>query len=110
MVDKKGIHELTALTKFIEFIEDCPLIAYNAAFDKRFIAAANERHKLSINNHYQCALQLARRAYPHPPNHKLITVSQALNLTNSQSHRALADCHLTVAVYLNAAKILTSQK
>ena len=38
MVDKSGITELQEIMQFIEFIEDYPLIAYNASFDRRFIA------------------------------------------------------------------------
>lgn len=106
MVDKSGITELQAIMQFIEFIEDYPLIAYNASFDRRFIAASSEKHNLTIGNSYQCALQMARKAFPHLINHKLITVCQSLQLAQSQTHRALADCHLTAAVYLKAAEII----
>lgn len=110
MVDKNGINELQALRQFIDFIEDYPLIAYNAPFDRRFIAASSEKHSLTVANSYQCALQMARKAFPSLSNHKLITVSQSLQLSQSQAHRALADCHLTAAVYLKAAEILTGTR
>lgn len=110
MVDKHGVSELQALRQFIDFIEDYPLIAYNASFDRRFIAASSEKHSLTVANSYQCALQMARKAFPSLSNHKLITVSQSLQLSQSQAHRALADCHLTAAVYLKAAEILTGTR
>jgi DNA polymerase-3 subunit epsilon len=107
MVDKQGIPERQALLKFIDFIEDYPLIAYNAAFDRRFISAASEKHRLAVENPYQCALQMARKAWSNLDNHKLITVVQALQLAKTQNHRALSDCYLTASVYLKAANILT---
>ena len=107
MVDRDGISEVQGLRQFIDFVEDYPLIAYNASFDRRFIAASSGKHNLIIANPYQCALQMARKAFPKLTNHKLVTVSQFLQIAQSQSHRALADCHLTAAVYLKAAEIIT---
>ena len=107
MVDRDGINEVQGLRQFIDFVEDYPLIAYNASFDRRFIAASSGKHNLIVANPYQCALQMARKAFPNLTNHKLVTVSQFLQLAQSQSHRALADCHLTAAVYLKAAEIIT---
>ena len=106
MVDKNGISEFHALKQFVEFVEDYPLIAYNAPFDRRFISASSEKHNLTIGNPYQCALEMAKKAFPNLKNHKLITICQSLQLAKSQAHRALADCHLTAAVYLKAAEII----
>jgi DNA polymerase III epsilon subunit family exonuclease len=108
MVDDNGIHEFQALAKFIEFIEDYPLVAYNAPFDRRFIAAAGKRYNVSVANPFQCAMQMARKAWKDLDNHKLLTVIQALNLAESQQHRALEDCYLTASIYLKATTILTA--
>ncbi len=92
------------LPKFIDFIEDYPLVAHNSSFDLGFI----ERNlKLSniklINNKNIDTLFLARKYIKCLKNYKLETLKKMLNL-NFKSHSAYDDCLTTNEVYLFCKK------
>lgn len=92
------------LPKFIDFIEDYPLVAHNSSFDLEFI----ERNlKLSniklINNKNIDTLFLARKYIKCLKNYKLETLKKMLNL-NFKSHSAYDDCLTTNEVYLFCKK------
>lgn len=110
MVDQNGTTIESALNEFIEFIGDHRLVAYNAAFDMRFIKAAGGRMGAKIDNDYACALKMARRAWPKLPNYKLATIARLGGLSASGAHRALIDCELTEFVYTSAVAVLGTVK
>lgn len=92
------------LPKFVEFIEDYPLVAHNSSFDLSFI----ERNlKLSnmklINNKNIDTLFLSRKYIDFTKNHKLETLKKALKL-NYKSHSAFDDCLTTNELYLYCKK------
>lgn len=81
----------TILPKFIQWIEDCTLIAHNGSFDLGFIESNIKRLNLNmINNKIIDTLYLAREFINDVPNHKLETLKQHFNLQYG-SHRALED-------------------
>jgi DNA polymerase III epsilon subunit family exonuclease len=110
MVNEGGLSLDCAMSEFTTFTGDLPLIAYNASFDMGFLRAAAERCSLSVRNQHTCAMKMARRAFPTLENHKLGTVSVALNFRSEGedegTHRAVGDCRRTVHVYQAAAKTL----
>lgn len=57
-----------------EFIGDCPLIAHNAAFDRKVLDAELARIHQSRRQEFACTVLLARRLYPDAPNHPLGTL------------------------------------
>ena len=62
-----------------------PLLAHNAAFDIRVLRALIASHKIFAPSYeYVCTVNLARRAFPELPNHKLNTVCE---------HRGIALVH-----------------
>ena len=102
MIDADGIELDAAMRQFIEFVEDLPLVTYNAEFDIGFLKVAAERCSLVLGNSYTCALKRARRAWPSLPNHKLATVASFFNLPDNDQHRALGDSIRASHVFLLA--------
>lgn len=103
MVDREGRCLSDVLAEFIVFIQDLPLVTYNAAFDMGFLQSAAEKVSLPINNRYTCALQMARRAWPDLPSHRLVDLARIRNLPNDDNHRALGDCRRALLIFTAAA-------
>jgi DNA polymerase III epsilon subunit family exonuclease len=88
-----------ALPRFVNFVEDLPLVAYNVSFDMGFLRMEADRLKLPLANRPVCALQIARAKLPELPDHKLKTVARHLGISNEQAHRALEDCVTGLRVF-----------
>jgi DNA polymerase III epsilon subunit family exonuclease len=75
------------------------VVAHNASFDLSFLTALQAQPHL-------CTLALARRAFPHAPNHKNQTLRRYLEIDRDpllrglEAHRALADALVTAAILL----------
>lgn len=83
-----------------EFVGDHPIVAHNAAFDRKFWDAELQRINLHRPQDFICSLLLARRIFPDAPNHKLGTLIQMLKLPKTgQYHRALADTEATAHLF-----------
>lgn len=88
-----------ALPKFIEFIEDLPLIAHNARFDLSFIEEnIINLNLLMIDNTNIDTVYLSRKYIHGVYNYKLETLKNYFNL-NYSSHRSVEDCLTTNYVY-----------
>lgn len=109
MVDTEGIELIDALTEFIEFIGDLPIVTYNAEFDMGFIHNAARGQGIIINNRYACALKRARRAWPTLPSHRLAYLAEVGGLPNDDAHRALGDCMRALTVFVSATTILNQK-
>ncbi len=84
-----------------EFVGQHPLIAHNAAFDRRFWDRELHRIDRQYHQEFVCSMLLARRIFPEVPNHKLGTLVQSLDLPDTgRYHRALADAEATVYLLL----------
>lgn len=93
-----------------EFIGDCPLIAHNAAFDRKFLDAELARINQYRRQEFACTVLLARRLYPDAPNHKLGTLVQYAGLpVAGRAHRALADAEMTAHLLLRMATDLKNR-
>lgn len=103
MVDREGRCLLDVLAEFIVFIQDLPLVTFNAAFDMGFLHRAAKKEGLAINNRYTCALQMARRAWPDLPSHRLVDLARIRDLPNDDNHRALGDCMRALLIFTAAA-------
>jgi len=83
------------------FVGNHPIVAHNAAFDKKFWDAELQRIQLHRQQTFTCSLLLSRRIFPDAPNHKLGTLVHTLRLPNTgRSHRALADAESTAYLLL----------
>ena len=79
------------------FVGSTPLVAHNAAFDRKFWQAELLRAGLPAQQPFACTLLVSRRLYPLAPNHKLGTLVDFHRLKRTgTAHRALADAEMTV--------------
>jgi len=83
----------TVIRQAVRFVGNRPIVAHNAAFDRKFWRS--ELRRLSLpgdDRSFACTMLLARRVYPESPNHKLGTLAQWLHLPSAgRAHRAMAD-------------------
>lgn len=87
------------LPKFLDFIEDLPLIAHNNEFDLGFInEKIKELNLPKLINENIDTLALSRRFLPQMYNHKLETLKKYFGIKQI-SHRAIGDCYTTNYVY-----------
>lgn len=105
--DSDLINEKTidvVLPRFLEFIEDLPLVAHNGSFDLGFINKNIDDLKLNkLSNQNIDTLLLARKFLPQMYNYKLETLKKYFGI-NQTSHRAIGDCHTTNRVYQECKK------
>ena len=86
--------------KLLNFVRDLPIVAHNAPFDVKFIAAAFETIGANIDMRYIDTVPLARLAYPGLQNYKLATLIDALKLIQGkQQHRAESDATATLRLF-----------
>jgi DNA polymerase III subunit epsilon len=77
------------------FVGGRPMVAHNAAFDRKFWQAELARCGQDGAHAFACTLLLSRRLYPQAPNHKLGTLAALHHLPSSgRAHRALADAEM----------------
>lgn len=83
------------MAEVADFVGDIPLVAHNAAFDRKFWD-----HELGLLGRQRrqdvaCTLLLARRLLPQAPDHKLGTLNRWAGLPDTgRAHRALADARM----------------
>lgn len=83
------------------FIADLPLIAHNSPFDEGCLRAAHLHYEIPYPDYdFLCTCRLARRAFPHLPNHKLHTVAAHVGFDLQNHHHALADAEACAAIAL----------
>lgn len=99
MVDTDGVSLETALTEFLEFIGDLPLVTFNAEFDMAFLQKAASDQGTAIRNKASCALKMSRRAWPGLKAYRLQYLAEKAGLATDETHRALADCQLTLIIF-----------
>lgn len=86
----------TVMSEAADFVGDYPMLAHNAAFDRKFWDAELRRIHRWHQRDFACSLLLARRLFPNVLNHKLGTLVQTLRLPDTgRYHRALADAEAT---------------
>jgi DNA polymerase-3 subunit epsilon len=77
------------------FVGAVPMVAHNAAFDRKFWQAELARIDQPADQPFICTLLLARRLYPQAASHKLGTLVDLHRLPRTgQAHRALADAEM----------------
>jgi DNA polymerase-3 subunit epsilon len=82
-----------------DFVGDHPLVAHNAAFDRKFWDAELQRIGRSRRQEFACSLLLARRLLPQAPSHKLGALVDFAGLpVAGRYHRALADAEMAASL------------
>lgn len=85
-----------------EFVGDLPLVAHNAAFDRKFWEHNVTTEVAKATRTFICSLLLARRLLPDASSHKLGSLVQLLGLPDTgRYHRALADAEATAYLLLH---------
>ena len=85
---------------FAEFVDDMPLVAHNASFDKRFLDTEFRRVGIRRKGRFACSMRVARRIYPNARNHKLNTLARYMGLDwSGRHHRAMADVEMTTRLW-----------
>jgi DNA polymerase-3 subunit epsilon len=81
------------------FVNGAPMVAHNAAFDRKFWQAELALAGHAAPHPFACTVMLSRRLYPHAPNHQLGTLVDFHRLPRTgQAHRAMADAEMAAAL------------
>jgi DNA polymerase-3 subunit epsilon len=84
-----------------EFVGDFPLVAHNAAFDRKFWDAELGRIGRKRRQEFACSMLVARRVFPQAPSHKLGVLVEFANLpVAGRFHRALADAEMAASLLI----------
>jgi DNA polymerase-3 subunit epsilon len=77
------------------FVGDVPMVAHNAAFDRRYWQAELALCGQPAPQPFACTVLLSRRLYPEAPSHKLGSLVDWFQLPRTgRAHRALADAEM----------------
>ncbi len=95
-LEKNGVDEKQALTEFLEFIGELPVISYGNNFDINFINQALDKNGLqTIKNQSIDLMRCVKKEKRFLENYKLQTVLNSYGIDKKLPHRALADAKLT---------------
>jgi DNA polymerase-3 subunit epsilon len=97
MLETQGIALGDAHSQFREFIGDHPTFAHNAKFDNGFLTAADARFCSDEPTALHCSIPVFKHKKPGLPKYSLSFLSEHFGVSYSGSHRALRDCHITLA-------------
>jgi DNA polymerase-3 subunit epsilon len=77
------------------FVGSAPMVAHNAAFDRKFWVGELARLGVPAPQPFACTLLVSRRLYPQAPSHKLGSLVDYHHLPRAgAAHRALADAEM----------------
>lgn len=91
-----GVSKSQAINTFIDFIGTCPLFAYNAPFDMRFLKSTCEMVNIPLPTNPVCdVLAMVRKLALPTENNKLGTISKHFGFEGGCFHEAIKDCDAT---------------
>jgi len=90
------------LPQMIQFIGGACVAGHNVRFDLNFLCYELALIGRKINDQTPAVdtLKMARELLPYLSNHKLAYLARSLGVVVDQTHRAMADVEITVAVFL----------
>lgn len=88
------------LPKFMEFCQDCIMVAHNAEFDMSFIRENCRRQGIEREFTVVDTLAMARSMLPDLKNYKLDTVVEAVGGSLENHHRAVEDAESTADIFV----------
>ncbi|MGH6874954.1 MAG: 3'-5' exonuclease, partial [Aestuariivirgaceae bacterium] len=97
------------LPQFKDFVGDGVLVAYNAAFDMRFLELKQEAAGVRFNNPVLDALLLSIYVNPDAPNHALSATAERLGAEVIGRHTVLGDAMATAAIWLKLLNLLEAR-
>lgn len=91
-----GVSKDEAINTFIEFIGTCPIFAYNASFDMRFLKSTCEMVNIPLPTNPVCdVLAMVKQLALPTENKKLVTISEHFGYKGGNYHEAIKDCDAT---------------
>ena len=91
-----GASKKEGINAFMEFIGTCPLFAYNAPFDMRFLKSTCEMVNIPLPTNPVCdVLAMVRKLALPTENKKLGTISEHFGFERGCFHEAIKDCDAT---------------
>lgn len=101
-----GYNLVEGIKKFVDFVEDYPIVFHNAKFDMGFLnIASNKLYGKDLESHCLDTLVLSRKLVSNVKDYKLGTLADYFNISYDGAHRSLRDCQITFEVYKNLNKI-----
>jgi DNA polymerase-3 subunit epsilon len=97
------------LPQFRAFCRDCVLVAYNAAFDMRFLELAEEETGVRFDLPVLDALLLSIYLHKDAADHSLSGMAAMLGIEIAGRHTALGDAMMTAAVWVRILELLQEQ-
>jgi DNA polymerase-3 subunit epsilon len=98
------------MSQFADFISGYNLVAHNASFDKRFLDAELSNISRTYSGQFACSMLVARRIYPHAPDHKLGTLVRYANIPSDGAfHRALYDSEMAAKLWQAMLRTIEKQ-
>ncbi len=97
------------LPQFMEFCEDCVMVAHNADFDMSFIIHNCNELGIRHNFTYVDTVALARILLTKLNRYKLDTVAKAVGVSLENHHRAVDDAGCTAEIFVKFVQMLKDQ-
>lgn len=89
------------------YVGGFPLVAHNAAFDRKFWESELSRCRIRQRTAFACSMLVARRVYPEAPNHRLGTLVEYIGApVEGRFHRAMADATAAARLLLRMGEDL----
>ena len=102
-----GIKE--AVTDFMNYVSDDIIIGYNVNFDVNFIYdKLLENCSVKLGNDFVDVLRIARVLLTNLSSHKQTAVAEYYGLSTSGAHRAMKDCELCNAIFVQLQREMRS--
>jgi DNA polymerase III subunit epsilon len=97
------------LSQFKNFVGDGVLVAWNAAFDMRFLELKQDEAGVRFDNPVLDALLLSIYVSDEPINHSLMATAQRLGVVVTGRHTALGDAMATAAIWVKLLDLLEAR-
>jgi DNA polymerase-3 subunit epsilon len=94
------------LPQFKSFVSDACLVAYNAAFDMKFLELKREEAGVGFDNPVLDALLLTIYLHKDAPDHSLSAMANRLGIEIIGRHTALGDAMMTAALWVRLLDLL----
>jgi DNA polymerase III subunit epsilon len=94
------------LSQFKNFVGDGVLVAWNAAFDMRFLELKQDEAGVRFDNPVLDALLLSIYVSDDPINHSLMATAERLGVVVTGRHTALGDAMATAAIWIKLLDLL----
>jgi DNA polymerase III subunit epsilon len=97
------------LSQFKNFVGDGVLVAWNAAFDMRFLELKQDDAGVRFDNPVLDALLLSIYVSDDPINHSLMATAERLGVVVTGRHTALGDAMATAAIWVKLLDLLEAR-